>query len=250
MNDSVLFRHVFCAGGSDKMLLRLTGSTVYRVRLNGIFLAYGPARGPKGYFRIDEIPFCAADGSNVLEIEVSGANVNSYYYMDHASFLQAEVLRNDVVICWTGEHFKALDLTQERMQKAPRYCFQRMFQEVYSVTPERKELKELKQEVFPDFRYLARTVPLPDYKIDFSYKPVRTFRRRRLDCKVEHIARISEPREDFKCYSNGELAYDTFALLKQLTCDDQGPIISTLYCGKINNTGFIRLKVNCKVPGR
>ncbi|MBO5803108.1 MAG: hypothetical protein J6R64_05140 [Lentisphaeria bacterium] len=66
MNDFVLFRTTFNGESGKIYTLRLTGSTLYRVRLNGEFLAYGPARGPKGYFRIDEIPFNASAGENVL----------------------------------------------------------------------------------------------------------------------------------------------------------------------------------------
>ncbi len=251
MNDFLLFQCVFEAEKNEKMLLRLTGSTLYRVKLNGEFLGYGPARGPKGVFRIDEMAFCAGEGQNVLEIEISGANVNSYYYMDHPSFLQAELFRNGNIVAWTGKHFKAYDLTCERIQKVPRFSFQRMFSEAYRVSPHRHNLKELDLEVFPSFRYLARTVPFPDYKIDTSYKAIRTFRRSRQKDLAEVNAHIQDPRPDFKCYPYNDPDYcNTYTDLKQLVCDEQGSIVSTLYAGKINNTGFIRLKVNCKVPGK
>lgn len=249
MNDFVLFRTIFNGETGKNYTLRLTGSTLYRVRLNGEFLAYGPARGPKGYFRIDEIPFNASVGENVLEIEVSGCNVNSYYYMDQSSFLQAEVCLGDTVIACTGKDFTAYDLSAERVRKVSRYCYQRMFAEVYRVKPARIGLAELKLETFPARRYLSRTVPFPEYKMDSSYKPVRTFRRGR-DLQVETQNRYYDDRPSFKCYRHGDLEFDAYTDLKQLTYDENGPIVSTLYGGRINNTGFIRLKVNCKTPGR
>lgn len=247
MNDSVLFRTTFPAG---KYMLRLTGSTLYRVRLNGDFLAYGPARAPEGVFRIDEISIDASACENVLEIEVSGSNVNSYYYMDQPSFLQAELCQDGKAVAWTGKDFKAYDLTGERLRKVSRSCFQRMFAEVYRVTPQRGELNELALEEFPSFRYLPRTVPFPEYKIDNSYKAVRTIRRRRDPSVVESMDWFQKPRPDFKCFGQDEVTYDAYSALRQLSLDENGPIVSTFYEGRINNSGFIRLKVNCKSPCR
>ncbi len=53
-NLLVGFRAAFRAPANDKVFLRATGATLYRVFLNGEFLAHGPARGPHGYFRVDE----------------------------------------------------------------------------------------------------------------------------------------------------------------------------------------------------
>lgn len=250
-NDFILFRTVFTADGNAPYTLRLTGSTLYRIRLNGDFLGYGPARGPKGIFRIDEYRFDAKDGENVLEIEVSGGNVNTYYYMDQPSFLQAEVCCGDRVIARTGGNgFRAYDLTSERVQKVPRCCYQRSFCEVYRVLPERRDLPELELESFAPFRYLPRTVPHPAYRIDRSYAPVRTIRRSRDPRIVEVPAQIGVPRDDFLCYDHSDLDFDAYSALKQLRCQEDGPILSTLYEGRINNSGFIRLKVNCISPCR
>ena len=41
-------------GPATGTTLRVTGSSAYRIRLNGGYVGYGPARGPKGYFRVDE----------------------------------------------------------------------------------------------------------------------------------------------------------------------------------------------------
>ena len=61
-------------------VLRITGSSVYRISLNGAFLGYGPARAAKGWFRVDEWPLSAAhSGRNRIEIEVSAYNCRNYY---------------------------------------------------------------------------------------------------------------------------------------------------------------------------
>ena len=61
------------------------------------FLGCGPARGPHGFYRVDEwdITDRLAAGENVVAIEVAGYNANSYYLLDQPSFLQAEVTHGD-----------------------------------------------------------------------------------------------------------------------------------------------------------
>ena len=55
---------------AESIELRVTGSTVYRVMLNGRFVHHGPARGPHGFFRVDELDLStqAKSGINVLTI--------------------------------------------------------------------------------------------------------------------------------------------------------------------------------------
>ncbi len=53
-NLSVGFRAVFDCSEQQDPLLRVAGSSLYRVYLNGQFIGHGPARGPHGYYRVDE----------------------------------------------------------------------------------------------------------------------------------------------------------------------------------------------------
>jgi alpha-L-rhamnosidase len=134
-NLFVGFRASFFPPAKEKVFLRATGATVYRVFLNGDFLGYGPARGPQGYFRVDEWELTRRlqPGANVIAFEVAGYNANSYYLLDQPSFLQAEVVAADKVLASTegkGAPFTALVLP-ERVQKVQRYSFQRPFSEAY-----------------------------------------------------------------------------------------------------------------------
>ncbi len=70
MNDFVLFRATFMSEDASTALLRVTGSTLYRIRLNGNFVSVGPARAPQGIFRVDELPLKTFSGTNTVEIEV------------------------------------------------------------------------------------------------------------------------------------------------------------------------------------
>ena len=138
-NLTVAFRARFDAPSVGSVLLRATGSTLYRVFLNGEFVGHGPARGPHGWFRMDVLDLTAKvkPGANVVAFEVAGYNANSYYLLDQPSFLQAEVVAGGKVLAATGDEgspFEAGPLP-ERVQKVQRYSFQRPFTEVYRLVP-------------------------------------------------------------------------------------------------------------------
>jgi alpha-L-rhamnosidase len=136
-NYTVGFRSAFERPASGTAMLRITGSTLYRIYLNGEFIGHGPARAGHGYYRVDEWDFSKkmVTGTNSLAIEVAGYNVNSYYLLDQPSFLQAEVASGENIIASTSaqsDDFEAIQLTG-RIQKVPRYSFQRPFTEVYEL---------------------------------------------------------------------------------------------------------------------
>lgn len=137
MNLFVGFRSVFDAAESDEATLRITGHSLYRIHLNGQYIGQGPARGPHHYFRVDEWDLSPAlrKQSNVLAIEVAGYNANSFYLLDLPSFLQAEVIADGAVLAATdtdGSDFSA-EVLDYRIQKVPRYTFQRTFAEIYAL---------------------------------------------------------------------------------------------------------------------
>ena len=139
-NLTVLFRTEFEKPADGQAILRITGSTLYRILLNGQFAGHGPARAGHGYYRVDEWNLATqlANGKNVLTVEVAGYNVNSYYLLDQPSFVQAEVVSDGKVLAATSdqtEDFTASIVT-DRVQKVPRYSFQRPFVEVYKMGQE------------------------------------------------------------------------------------------------------------------
>ncbi|MGE5295212.1 MAG: hypothetical protein ACM3VT_10325, partial [Solirubrobacterales bacterium] len=133
-NLFVGFRAAFENPGQATPALRITASTLYRVYLNGQFVGHGPARGPHGYWRVDEWPLDGCrQGRNVVAVEVAGYNVNSYYLLDEPAFLQAEVICDGEILASTAGQdvpFEAMILKQ-RVQKVQRYSFQRPFIEYY-----------------------------------------------------------------------------------------------------------------------
>src|ERR1035441_6683753 len=171
------FRVAFKAPAQEKVVLRATGATIYRVFLNGHFLAHGPARGPHGYFRMDEWDLTRnlQPGVNVVAFEVAGYNVNSYSLLDQPSFLQAEIVAGGKVLASTdgkGAAFVATIL-KERVQKVQRYSFQQPFSEVYRLAPgcdhwhsdPAAASAEAKVTDLPARTLLPRRVDYPDYVV-------------------------------------------------------------------------------------
>lgn len=121
---------------NQEVKLSITGSTIYRIFLNGKFYGHGPARAAHGYYRVDVINLKEVDlqEENSLVIEVAGYNINSFYTLDQPSFLQAEVSCGSQILTATNEHgkFSARRLCEFR-QKVQRYSFQRPFIEAYQL---------------------------------------------------------------------------------------------------------------------
>ncbi len=175
------FRAEFASQGDSPVVLRITASTLYRAYLNGNFLGHGPARGPHGFFRIDELDLrkLLRPGSNLLAIEVAGYNVNSYYFPQHPSFLQAEVVQQGKVLVSTGSGngFRSAVLPC-RVQKVQRYSFQRTFSEVYRLEPGWDRWRSDAGQSFggadlavqPAKKYLPRGVAYPRFE---TRSPVR-----------------------------------------------------------------------------
>ena len=177
MNLFVGFRAVFEGSREQEVYLRVAGATLYRIYLNGEFLAWGPARGPYGYFRTDlfNLAPLLADGKNILCVEVAGYNVNSFYVLNQPSFLQAEVTTGASVLASTGGTGNAFEATilSERLQKVQRYSFQRSFSEVYRMDSRLASWRERGDASFPTVEcssfapptLIHRRVPYPAYAI-------------------------------------------------------------------------------------
>jgi alpha-L-rhamnosidase len=190
MNLTVGFRAVIDAPAdkTQKVVLRVAAATIYRAWLNGQFVGYGPARGPHGYFRVDEwdlSPRLTA-GKNLVAIEVAGYNCNSYYLLDQPSFCQAEVTAGDRVLASTagdGVLFSGAALAY-RVQKVQRYSFQRPFIEVYRLRRDSDRWLREAGAAWPASklapqstkRLLSRGVPYPTF--EKKYPPVYVESRR------------------------------------------------------------------------
>jgi len=178
MNLSVGFRAVFKKPNGDETILRITGSTLYRIYLNGRFVGHGPARGPHGYYRVDEWPLNKEllKEENILAVEVAGYNINSYYLLDQPSFLQAEVVCRGQVLASTaggkGAPFAAALLIQ-RLRKVQRSSFQKTFIEYYRLEEDFDKWRydnaaafaTVECSVLAPKNRLPRRVPYPEFAV-------------------------------------------------------------------------------------
>ena len=166
MNMQAGFVSKFTAKGSAT--LRITGSTLYRVYINGEFVHYGPARAGHGYARVDELDISnwLKDAENTIAIEVAGYNCYSYYTINQVSFLAAEIICGEAVVCATGSDFIGIRI-YERAQKAMRYSFQRPFTEIWSLNAEdwkKRQTGDDLEIVKLDLKLLPREVPIPKFE--------------------------------------------------------------------------------------
>lgn len=152
----------FRAVADKPSTLRITASSLYRVLVNGVFVAHGPARAGHGFYRVDE--WSLPPGT--VEIEVAGYNVNSFYLLDQPSFLQAEMVANGNVIAATGGSGFEAFIQRARVQKVARYSFQRPFSEVWRLPARRDPVKCVLVAAKP---LLPRRVPYPTFAL---VKPV------------------------------------------------------------------------------
>ena len=201
---------------ADRAVLRIAGSTLYEVFVNGAFCAFGPARAAHGYYRCDELALdqWLTGGTNEVLIRVCGYNVNAYSYLDQPSFVCAEIAGNGEVLAYTGAEdggFAAY-LYTDRIQKIQRYSFQRAFCEAYRLgatigrEPVELEVTESKQ-------FICRDVPYGDYrrirpkhvfargKVTYSDKDEyysRRYLEGRSDADVDGVRRKGYPAKDIE----------------------------------------------------
>ena len=254
-----------CVSGPTigKTTLTLTGSTLYRVFLNGEFVQYGPARGPHGFYRVDVLDLSSrvTDGDNLLAIEVVGTNCNSFAYLNQPSFLQAELQVDGQVVAATGgQGFDAVRLP-ERIQKVERYSFQRPYVEAYALAPGwdawrtrvGSVIKSERCSVLDQKQLLARHVALSDFQTLETQRVVSSGMIAYAEKPVDRSGYwwMNDPRyEMLESFMPEEFERDILRTYQ--ACDGSGGAdghweIHDL--GK-NLSGFVRLSVSCKEPVR
>lgn len=235
MNVSLIFSAEIDIPDTAGIILRSTGATIMRIRVNGEFVGYGPARGPHGWFRIDEWDLSSKlhPGHNTVQIEISGYNSNSFYLTDQSSFLAAEIVDGrGKILAATGVDsagalslFSALDQTGRRLQKVQRFSFQRPFIEVYDYRRPcgTAPLAEQRQ-----VQYLPRRVPYPEFAI---LRPSAWLRRGRLStAEVEKpwrdrsITNIGPELKGYKMDDLEILLSDQVLSLQTTYLDDADPL--------------------------
>ncbi len=257
------FRTVFPILGKERIALKLAGSTIYRVFLNGEFIQHGPARGPHGFYRVDELDLSSRvrDGENLLAIEVAGYNCNSFAYLNQPSFLQAELSVDEVVVAATGRAgFEALRLP-ERIQKVERYSFQRPFVEAYRMAPGvddwRNAIDAEFEPVFcvvqPEKKWIPRGVALSDFQTLETLSAVASGTLSYCENPVDRSGYwwMNDPRyPNLESFAPEEFERDILQTYQAADCAGGSGGRWEIRDLGTNLTGFVRLKVSCETPVR
>lgn len=133
------FRAVIESEDTSEYLIRYTCASLCRVFVNGKFVAHGPARGPHGFFRVDELRIAVDKGVNVIAFEVAAYNLQTYYTLDVPAFFQAEVTDavSGKILAATfasGDGAFAGRVLEYRVRKVPKFSLQRPFMEVWRLS--------------------------------------------------------------------------------------------------------------------
>ena len=130
-NHSLIFRAVI--EGNEEITLHIASHARYQIFVDGVFFAAGPARAGHGYYRVSEYTLGKelSAGKTVISIIAAGYNVNSFYLLDMPSFICAEIERGGEILFATGSRELEAARYSSRLQKTPRYSFQRPFTECY-----------------------------------------------------------------------------------------------------------------------
>ena len=152
--------------------VRIATSCVYNLYVDGEFLAYGPARAGRNTFRMDVIELGAfAKGDCFITIEVQSYQVNSFYIMHQAPFLQAEIISDGKVMAFTGDNAFRLNVDSSLVQKVQRFSFQRPFVEAYRLEETSYDYrtkglqKSLEYVVLEERKIIGRVAPYPAYEL-------------------------------------------------------------------------------------
>ncbi len=274
MNDYAGFRAIFNVKNLDGVKLKCTGHNSYRVSLNGKFVLYGPARGPHGFYRVDEIdlsPFLQ-EGENILAVEAIAYNVNGYGITNQPGFVQAEITQGDNVLCATGSTsnpFVGFDLNY-KYKKVERYSFQRGFTEAYKLAANSLDWIANKESTFNAYEVeilenkalILRGVPMPTFE---EILPAKLLMEGKVDLQkpVEKpwVNKNVAPRATFLAYPFDQLEYSPPKDFQKMTiekgeyvnkdCSFPMQIDSAQYkvfdFGR-SMTGFVSLKIKVDEP--
>ncbi len=270
MNTRVAFTGSFNLSAGERPVLKLVAWYSYRVTLNGAFVAFGPARGPKGFFRPDALDLSAVAraGRNELTVEVAGYNVPNFYLMEQPPFFKAEVVVDGRVRLASradGTGFAASE--RPHVRKVPRYTFQRTFAEVYRL-PGPRQPRPLKLAPAPEPALIERRAPYPAYEVNARMTPL-SFAKIRYDenAPVHTDRALSLPGKNprFKGFRLNELEVNSSFFAQRLVDSDRRPVTaeerraaafplaageSMVFDNGLNDSGFPGVRVDVKRPGR
>ena len=121
-------------GAKERFTMKLAAASLYRVYVDGEFVAFGPQRAAKGYARVENF---SAEGKRLV-VEVENIYVPTFWVIKQPPFFACEIETE------SGKKYIADDfccqLLTDRLQKVQRYSYQRGFAETYKMGVDRTAL--------------------------------------------------------------------------------------------------------------
>ena len=266
MNAYYGFSASFNVKAGDKPVLRLSAGGIARVWVNGKFAAYGPARSPEGYMRVDEWPLSRflKPGRNVVAIEVSNPAVNQFYLPDRPAYLHAEIVSDGKVLAATGRDFNAVKLP--RVAKINRFSYQRGFAEFYRLNPgddawrvDGVSFSGLQLSECPPLKPLGRGAPYPTFAFDGTFKNTVLTKLAPRDIKAAPVVDKTGI-APYKGFRKDELEINLYDKYQKFVLSSVRPSPTgvkgialkeregAVFEGKVNTAGFPYMEVSCSKP--
>lgn len=162
-NLHVMLRAEIKKGGAD--IIKVASSCYYQIFINNRYIAFGPARAGRGFFRVDEVDISKKLDRNINEVKIIAVyyGVKTYSAIMQKPFVTCEIINNGEIVAATGHSSFEIYKLCSCEQNVPRFSFQRGFVESYDLTCGEQALK--KSEVRAgDKKYIPRNVPYPTYE--------------------------------------------------------------------------------------
>lgn len=260
INTNLIFRGKFILRDTVNLLLKITASNLFKVYINGNFIAYGPARATKNYYRVDriEISEYCRQGENQLVILCTNSYVPCFHMVCVPGFVQAEICSDDRVVFATDKNSILCYDMDYREREVLRVNCQRTFVESYFLRPEYFETVAcpLPIEEVEARNLLEREVGMPDYSIVDDFFGIRkgTFH---IDKDFVNFYEIEvEPNlpPELIRFTQLEKGWNTSKLLQQIVNDTELSGDLQLLQGRQyaifdfsqNLSGFLGFRVKCK----
>lgn len=254
-NCELAFRCLVPAGAWN---LYLASSGLYRVWINGQFVAAGPARSAHGYYPVDCLPLAqyCRDQSNVLVVEVLGNCVATYDTLKAPHFLQAELTLHGTAVAYTSDERWQCFCLGQRIQRVQRYSFQRAFPEAYrlqaALQPFYRDaawtMPGLEQVRLPSPVWCRRTVPMPCYEVVRAV--IRAVGTADLAATAGTLPEQPATWETLPTVEGFPFGPETLRLSQEgrealAACERPGSDRWSLYTFPYDATGFLRLRLSC-----
>ncbi len=155
-----------------KTEMTVAADALYRVLVNGAFVAQGPQRCGRGTWRYEELDITdkLANGENEITVQVLSHGVRSFEYIMQPGFLQAEIFVDGISTVYTSTENGGFSCKRNlsKEQVVERYSFQRPFIEVWHLPMQYEEITELIKR--DNIKLLPRTAMIPNFDVLYPEK--------------------------------------------------------------------------------